>query len=167
MNRGNDTNLEKQIIQLAHLKKIPLSQISQTTIKMKDWNFYFLNDQDSTNENEDSLITYIRIKDRNILLTGDAGEESENHLLQEYNLPKMDILKVGHHGSKNSSSEQFIKKIKPKYALISAGIKNRFHHPHQETLENLKKYHSNIFTTSKNGMIKMIIQKKIYIQTCF
>lgn len=167
MNRGSDTNLEKQIIQLAKFKKIKLSQISQATIKIKNWNFYFLNDQDSTNENEDSLITYIRIKNRNILLTGDAGEESENHLLQEYNLPKMDILKVGHHGSKNSSSEQFIKKIKPKYAFISAGIKNRFHHPHQETLENLKKYHSNIFTTSKNGMIKTIIQKKIYIQTCF
>ncbi|MGY4757108.1 hypothetical protein LB438_06660 [Lactococcus lactis subsp. lactis] len=52
---------------------------------------------------------------------------------------KVDVLKVGHHGSKTSSNPDFIKEINPKLALISVGEKNRYGHPNQETLETLKK----------------------------
>ena len=61
---------------------------------------------------------------------------------------------MGHHGSHTSTSEAFIREIKPKIAIISVGKKNRYGHPHRETLKTLKKYHVNIRRTDINGMIQ-------------
>ena len=96
---------------------------------------------------------------------GDAGEENENYLINNYDLPEVDILKVGHHGSRTSSSKAFIDEIKPKYSLISAGKNNRYGHPHKKTLQNLND--SIIYRTDKDGSIKFILKKnRLKIQTC-
>ena len=84
---------------------------------------------------------------------GDASKESEKYLLNTYNLPKMDILKVGHHGSNTSSSKNFIQKVSPKISLISAGKNNIYGHPHQETLKKLK--NSDVYITKKDGAVKI------------
>lgn len=78
----------------------------------------------------------------------------------------MDILKVGHHGSKTSTGEDFIERIEPTYSLISVGRKNRYNHPHVETILTLQKYHSKIYQTSIHGMIQMTLEKKIRVKTC-
>ena len=75
---------------------------------------------------------------KNFLFTGDLEEEGEQELIATYpNLP-VDVLKAGHHGSKGSSSSEFLAHISPQIALISAGQNNRYKHPHQETLERFR-----------------------------
>lgn len=110
-----------------------------------------------SNENDDSLITYF--KDFKVLLTGDASKEIEEKL----NISNINILKVGHHGSKTSSSPEFLEKIKPKFALISVGLNNRYNHPNKEVLETLKE--SKVLMTSHFGMIKINLKNFKY-KTC-
>lgn len=96
---------------------------------------------------------------------GDSGKTSENYIISEYNLPKMDILKVGHHGSKNSSSSGFINEINPKIALISAGVRNLYNHPNQEVIDILNDNNVHTYITSIDGSIKINLDTfKIY--TC-
>lgn len=135
---------------------------------MKFWNqsFQFLNTRNVENENEDSLIFYTKWKHWNILFMGDAGNVSEKRIMEEYKLPKMDILKVGHHGSKNSSSDSFLNIIQPSIALISAGKHNSFGHPHQETVQRFKKYGSHMFVTKQHGSIQIQLGKHMTIRTC-
>ena len=72
------------------------------------------------------------------MFMGDASMTTEKEILDKYNLPDIDVLKVGHHGSKTSSSEEFINEINPKYSIISVGKNNRYGHPNKEVLDNLK-----------------------------
>ncbi|MEG1647507.1 MAG: DNA internalization-related competence protein ComEC/Rec2 [Bacilli bacterium] len=161
LNSGSDNLIEKNIIKnKKHFK------FSKNILKLDKFQFNFLNNIDKQNENEDSLIIYTKINHYNILLMGDAGKESENYILNTYNLPKMDILKIGHHGSRGSSSFIFLNQFAPKISLISAGLNNRFNHPHQEVIDNLKMLSSNIFITSINGSIKLTLKSKVIIDTC-
>ena len=68
---------------------------------------------------------------------GDASIEVEEYLIEKYNLNRIDVLKVGHHGSKTSSGEMFIKNITPKYLVISVGKNNRYGYPNEGLLNNL------------------------------
>ena len=70
---------------------------------------------------------------------------------------KFQVLKVGHHGSKTSSSKEFVNEINPKYSIISVGKNNRYNHPNSEVLENLSK--SKIYRTDKDGSIIFKIKK--------
>ena len=134
-----------------------ITNISRGVVTINNIKLNFLNGLNKHNENDDSLIIYTKIDSQNILLMGDASKESEKYLLNTYNLPKMDILKVGHHGSSTSSSKEFIEVISPKISLISAGKNNVYGHPHQITLQTLK--NSKIFTTKKDGAIKINLTK--------
>ena len=69
---------------------------------------------------------------------GDAGVEVEEDLIKKYNLQDIDVLKVGHHGSKTSSGKEFVNELNPKYSVISVGKNNRYGHPNNSVLENLK-----------------------------
>jgi len=96
---------------------------------------------------------------------GDAGKEVEKDILEKYNLKNIDFLKVGHHGSNTSSSENFINSISPKYSLISVGENNRFGHPRDEVLDILK--NSKIYRTDLDGSIEINLNKNGYkIRTC-
>lgn len=149
LNRENN-NLEKKIIKKFKGK---ITNISEGIIKIENITLNFLNGLNTYDENKASLIIYTNIENRNILLMGDATKESENYILNTYNLPKMDILKVGHHGSNTSTSKKLIKKISPKISLISAGKNNIYGHPHQETLKKLK--NSDVYITKKDGAVKI------------
>jgi len=76
------------------------------------------------------------------MFMGDASIATEKEILDKYNLPNIDVLKVGHHWSKTSSGKEFINEINPKYSIISVGKNNRYGHPNKKVLENLK--HSKI-----------------------
>ena len=87
------------------------------------------------------------------LFTGDAGVNRERDILEEYDLESIDFLKVGHHGSKTSTCDEFIKYLSPKEAIISCGGKNKYGHPHKEIIERLKKYNVKIRRTDEEGTI--------------
>ncbi len=87
--------------------------------------------------NNDSLVLELRFGQRSVLLTGDAEREVEGELLADGLVHPVTLLKVGHHGSKTSSSEEFVSALNPQFALISAGYKNQFHHPHPSVIARL------------------------------
>lgn len=111
-------------------------------------------------DNNDSVITYGNFFGSRFLFTGDLEKEGESELLKAYPHLKVDVLKVGHHGSKSSSSVDFIQKIQPKLALISVGKNNRYKHPNQETLATLDRQRVEILRTDENGSIKLIKKLK-------
>ena len=128
--------------------------------------FYILNpNYDMDDENDNSLVIYFTLNSKNILFMGDTGIEIENRLINDYDLGKIDVLKVGHHGSRTSSSKEFIDEINPKYSVISVGKNNRYGHPNKEVLDNLKD--SKIYRTDQDGSIMFKIKNnKLKIETC-
>jgi len=107
------------------------------------------------NTNNTSIVSLLKFNKISFLFTGDIYKKIEKELIREVNL-KADILKVAHHGSKTSSSGEFLKAVSPKIAVISVGKENIYGHPHQEVLERLKKFNINIFRTDKSGDIKFL-----------
>jgi competence protein ComEC len=101
--------------------------------------------------NRGSIVVLAGIGGLTWFFGGDLDQEGEEEIVKKYPNVLIDVLKVGHHGSKTSSSEMFLNSFKPKIALISAGEKNRFGHPHQEVLDKLTKTSSTIFRTDKQG----------------
>ncbi|OJG75914.1 hypothetical protein RV12_GL000253 [Enterococcus quebecensis] len=106
-----------------------------------------------TGENKDSMVVYTKIAGRRFLFTGDLEKEGEQQLLEQFSSLKVDVLKVGHHGSKTSSDPVFIEKLRVADGIISCGRNNRFKHPHEESISALTKSDVKIFQTDKNGMI--------------
>lgn len=90
--------------------------------------------------NNNSIVCKLNYYDFSMLFTGDIEEIAEKKILREikHELLEADVLKVGHHGSKSSSTQQFIAKVKPKIALIGVGENNKFGHPSDELIERLK-----------------------------
>lgn len=104
--------------------------------------------------NNDSVVLYGNLLGKNFLFTGDLEEEVEEQMMATYpNLP-VDVLKAGHHGSKGSSSPEFLDHISPQMALISAGQNNRYKHPHQETLDRFQNQNMTIYRTDQQGAIR-------------
>ena len=107
--------------------------------------------------NEASMVLAVQYGEFDMLLTGDVEGEGERQLTENleehYRDCTWEVLKVAHHGSKNSSNEEFLQHIQPSYALISAGQENRYGHPHQETIKRLVDVGSKIYSTQENGAI--------------
>ena len=141
---------EKRIISLLP-KKTSIIKEGYTS-SVGDFELIELN-EDLNEENDSSQIYLVKYKNIYILMTGDASIKSEENLLNKYNLPYITILKVGHHGSKTSTSEKLLKTLKPKVALISSGRNNKFNHPHKITIDNLKKYNIKIYNTKTSGTV--------------
>jgi competence protein ComEC len=115
--------------------------------------FLVLNsDNKSSNENNNSIVLYGIIGDKKYLFTGDIEEEVENRLIRQYNL-KVDILKIGHHGSNTSTSESFLNKLEPKISLISVGENNSYGFPNTEIINRLEKHSIEILRTDQLGTI--------------
>ncbi len=163
-NCGKFNDLEKELIKLLDKKKIKYySCIKELNIDNNK--FHFLQTKYYDNENDNSNVIYTKLDGYNFLLMGDAGVEKEKDILDKYNLSNIDVLKVGHHGSKTSSSKNFISKINPKYSIISVGRNNRYGHPNKEVLNILKD--SKIYKTDQNGSIMFNIKNnKLKIETC-
>jgi len=163
-NCGEFNNLEKELIEVLDKKKIPYYSCIKE-LNVDDNKLYFLNNKDYGNENDNSSVIYTKINNHKFLFMGDAGVEVEEDLIEKYNLKDIDVLKVGHHGSKTSSGKDFIDEIKPKYSIISVGKNNRYGHPNNSVLENLED--SKIYRTDQDGSIMFKIKSdKLKIETC-
>lgn len=108
------------------------------------------------NLNNYSAVLKINYINNSFILCGDCETEEENEILSSYPDIKSDVIKIGHHGSKTASSEEFLKKVSPHIAIISDGIRNKFNHPHKETLDKLKKYNISLYRTDINKTIRII-----------
>ncbi len=163
-NCGEYNDLEKELIKVLDKKKIPYySCIKELNIDNNK--LYFLNNGDYENENNNSSVIYTELNKHKFLFMGDAGIEKEKNILDKYNISNVDVLKVGHHGSKTSTSEDFINEMNPKYSVISVGKNNRYGHPNKEVLNILKE--SKIFRTDEDGSIMFKIKNnKLNIETC-
>jgi len=114
--------------------------------------------------NNTSIVSKLVFGKNSFLFTGDAYKDVEGELLLNQVKQQLDsdILKVAHHGSKTSTSEEFLKEVSPEIAVISVGRENKYGHPHPEVLENLAKYGIKVLRTDLNGDIKIISDGKKY-----
>lgn len=154
-NCGEYNDLEKELMEVLEQEKISY----YTCINELDINknkIFFLNSDIYDNENDNSNVTYFNFYNNNFLFMGDAGIDKEKYILDNYNLENIDFFKVGHHGSKTSSSKEFVNMINPKYSLVSVGRNNRYGHPNEEVLDILRD--SKIYRTDENGTIKLQIK---------
>ena len=155
-NCGKYNNLEKKLIkEISKKNRKYYSCINELNIE--DIKLYNLNKTDYENENDNSTVLYTKIDNYKFLFMGDAGVEVEEDLIEKYNLEDIDVLKVGHHGSKTSSGKEFIDEVNPKYSVISVGKNNKYGHPNKEVLNNLN--NSKIYRTDEKGNIMFIIKK--------
>ena len=164
-NCGPYNDLEKELIKVLDEKKIKYySCIKELNIDNNK--LYFLQTKEYDNENDNSNVIYTDLNGYKFMFMGDAGIEKEKDIiLDKYNISDIDVLKVGHHGSKTSSSKGFINVINPKYSIISVGKNNRYGHPNKEVLENLE--NSKIYRTDLDGSIMFKIKNnKLKIEIC-
>ena len=157
-------NLEKELIKVLDKKKIKhYSCIKELNIDKNK--LHFLQTREYDNENDNSNVIYTELNGYKFMFMGDASSTTEKEILNKYNLPDIDVLKVGHHGSKTSSSKTFINEINPRYSVISVGKNNRYGHPNKEVLDNLED--SKIYRTDQNRTIILKIKNnKLKIETC-
>ena len=163
-NCGEFNVLEKELIKDLDKKKISYySCIKELNIDKNK--LYFLQTKEFDNENDNSNVIYTEFNGYKFMFMGDAGTEKEKDILEKYNISNIDVLKVGHHGSKTSSSKGFIDEIDSKYAVISVGKNNRYGHPNKEVLDNLN--NSKVYRTDKDGSIMFKMKNnKLEIETC-
>lgn len=119
--------------------------------------------------NNNSLVCKIVYKNFSILCTGDIEEIAEKAILSKYkenlDILKSDVLKVAHHGSKTSSTLEFLNAVEPKYAIIGVGENNKFGHPSNNTIQNLKMKDVEIYRTDEMGEIVITTDgKKVKIK---
>lgn len=114
--------------------------------------------------NNNSLVCKLVSRGISVLFTGDIEEAAEKQILKKYEnnlkILKTDILKVAHHGSKTSTTLEFLNAVKPKYAIIGVGKENKFGHPSNITIQNLKKMNVKVYRTDEMGEIMMKINNK-------
>ena len=163
-NCGEYNDLEKELIKVLEKKHIKYySCIKELNIDKNK--LYFLQTKLYDNENDNSNVIYTELNGYKFMFMGDAGVTTEKEILSKYNLPDIDVLKVGHHGSKTSSGKKFIDAINPKYSIISVGKNNRYGHPNKEVLSNLED--SKIYRIDLDGSIMFKIKNnKLKIETC-
>lgn len=106
-----------------------------------------------TEENNNSVVLYITAGTKSFLLTGDAEKKIEKDIVAAYPSLHADILKLGHHGSKTSSCDEFLSLIQPKIGIISVGENNNYNHPSESTIQNLDEHGIEYYRTDKCGTI--------------
>lgn len=125
------------------------------TLKLGDANIKVIYPgDDKSNINDSSIVLKITYGKNSFLLTGDATSNVERKIYNE-NI-KSDVLKVAHHGSSYSSTDVFLDKVKPYYAVISVGKNNIYNHPSNKTLEKLNKRNIKVYRTDLDGTIVFI-----------
>jgi len=104
-------------------------------------------------KNNDSLVMRVTFGQSSLMLTGDVERPIEQEMLYNNELRPTDVLKVAHHGSRTSSTEEFLGAVQPAFAVISAGFENSYGHPHPTVVGRLREHHAAILRTDVDGLI--------------
>lgn len=169
--QGEDSENYQRFKKIVKEKKIKVKVITKGDKLQIEKDLYFdilwPNNSKLINENvlnNNSIVCKLHYKNFSMLFTGDIEEIAEKQILQEYkdNLQILNstILKVGHHGSRTSSIQEFIEEVKPQIALIGVGENNKFGHPNNEVIERLESFDIKIYRTDQMGEISIIVDKK-------
>jgi competence protein ComEC len=158
----------KTFLNIIKSKKIKVNMVEEGVKINIEKNLYFdviwpSNKQAVTNNsiNNNALVCKLNYKNFTMLFTGDIEEETEKILVSKYlgtNALKANVLKVGHHGSKTSSTQEFLELVKPQIALIGVGKNNKFRHPNEDVLERLKNLNCKIYRTDEMGEVILKIK---------
>lgn len=163
-NNGEYNKTELELITLLKKKKINYYK-NVKELNLNNNELYFLNNNIYDDENDNSIVLYTEFNKTKLLLMADATKKTEEDILSDYNIGNIDVLKVGHHGSKTSTSNEFVNVARPKYSIISVGKNNRYGHPSEEVLKNLSS--SNVYRTDLNGSITFEFKKnKFKVKAC-
>jgi len=110
---------------------------------------------ENLDDNNGSVVARLVYGNNSFMLTGDMEQKMENYLISTYGEKlKSDVLKIGHHGSRTSTSQAFLGFVSPSYGIISVGADNRYGHPHKETLDLLNLFKATVLRTDEKGMIE-------------
>lgn len=152
----------KDLIRVATEKNVPILEMEDGIYWTEGQNsFMYMGPQDRNYVgNDSSLVLLMKTTGPSFLFTGDMEEEAEAKFLRKYSEVKFGeiILKAGHHGSKTSSTESFIKMLRPKLAVVSAGRNNRYGHPSPEVLDRLAEYQVPVLVTAENGSVTVTVK---------
>ena len=125
-------------------------------------------DAAATAKNNDSLVLRLKYRNRTLLLPGDAEKQAEHAMLNENSADlHADVLKVGHHGSKNSTTQEFLDAVTPAIAIISAGEDNPYGHPSPELLERLEASGARVLRTDRDGAVHIVTDGDRLAISCF
>ncbi len=157
------------LIDLAEKRGIPIIYISRghKIVLSEDISLICINpihDYSYEDANEYSIVMLLNYYGKSGLLTGDSTKKSEekyvDYLVENGFLPdQLEFLKVAHHGSSSSTSEEMLMYLRPKISLISCGQNNIYGHPHEEVLQILEEYGSRIYNTSEEGAVEIDLEK--------
>jgi competence protein ComEC len=103
--------------------------------------------------NNDSLVLRVGYGRNGFLLSGDAERPIEREMLAEDEIRPADVLKVAHHGSRTSSTEDFLSAVEPIFAVISVGFENSYGHPNRDVIERLRQHRAVVYRTDQDGLI--------------
>jgi competence protein ComEC len=113
--------------------------------------------------NTASIVGKLVFGSTTVMFTGDSPQSIEKYLVVRYGERlKSDILKAGHHGSRTSSSREFVESVRPQFVIISAGLNNRYGHPHAEVISLFEEKKSDIVTTAKEGTIRFVSDGSVF-----
>jgi len=143
-------------INLAQAHTLTVAQRGQTFTLTETANLTVLNPVqplEFSDLNDNSIVVKLQVYSKSFLFTGDAEEHAEQSIINAGVNLQSDILKVGHHGSNTATSQQFLDLVSPSYAIISAGLNNKYGHPHNETIQKLLTKGVTIYETITSGTI--------------
>lgn len=162
--------------QLAREQRIPVIHESRGDSFLWDgvagqflWPDLPVNDIAPNPANNDSLVLRLHYGVRTLLLPGDAEKQAENEILgnNSHAFLRSDVLKIGHHGSKNSTTPEFLAAVQPRLAVISAGENNPYGHPNPELLERLEQARAWVLRTDRDGAVRILTDGSNIEVTCF
>lgn len=147
--------LEENLVKQSQYRGIEVISAEKGDMwKEGSFSFYVLSPKgNEKSKNDQSLVIYTKLGGLTWLFTGDLELGGEEQLVKNFPMLRADVLKVGHHGSKTSSSSLLLDHIKPKAAIISVGKHNRYQHPHSSVIKELKRRKIIIFRTDENGAV--------------
>ncbi|HEY4550352.1 MAG TPA: DNA internalization-related competence protein ComEC/Rec2 [Bacillus sp. (in: firmicutes)] len=161
--RKEKNELERKLIGMAQSEGIAIRFVHEgDRWKVGENRFYILSPEvnSQSDSNDGSIVIYTELGGLKWLFTGDLEAEGEAKLMKKNPTLSVDVLKVGHHGSKSSSTEDFLERLSPQWAIISVGENNRYQHPHQEVLDRLQKNEIIIYRTDQLGAITYTFRKE-------
>ncbi len=162
--------------QFAHEQRIPVMPESRGQKFLWDgvageflWPHIPASDIAANPANNDSLVLRLHYGDRTVLLPGDAEKQAEHEILAENGetFLRSDVLKIGHHGSRNSTTPEFLAAVQPRLAVISAGENKPYGHPNPELLERLEREQVRVLRTDRDGAVRILTDGTRIEVTCF
>jgi len=159
VDRDTGEKLEFEVWWPSEVNREKLAMLSDDLRAESDYQILGLSAKKGSKQSNNwrSVVLELKWHNYRALFTGDADFQAERDMLQAGVVEPVDYIKIGHHGSKSSSSLEFLKTLKPKLAVISVGKKNRYGHPSREVLERLRELGIKVERTDLDGVVEVVV----------